>query len=427
MLRPPQELERRLESIWSAANTVAVLLIAFILVFAGTYPAQAQTFRVLHDFQGKSDGEVPYGTLAIDGGGNLYGTTWSGGDYQNGVVFQLTPHGANWDFRTLYSFQGGNDGANPASGVTVAPDGTLYGTTDWGGGGRQELCGGIGCGTVFEIAPSGGSWHESIIYRFGGLEDGAGPIGVLVRDQAGNLYGTAPYGGSANEGVVFELVPSDRGWTETVLVNFDDKTSALPGGTPNSGVIFDQQGNLYGVTPSDLNGDCGTVFQLSRSASGWARTTLYNFNGEHNGCNPQGGLLFDQQGNLYGTTMNTWPWGGEGTAFQIAPDSGTPKTIWTSQKGFEYGGAGPTASMVMDRAGNLYGTSYGGGAYGLGLIFKLTPSNGGWILTSLHDFTGGGDGGLLQAGLVFDANGNLYGATSFGGSFGGGTVFEITP
>lgn len=429
MERPEKFRSRIFNSTSPAASAIAAFLFVLLLALEASPGAQAQSFRVIHNFQGRPDGATPYGTLAIDGAGNLYGTTYGGGDSGNGIVYQLTPQGSNWAFQTLYSFQGGGDGALPVSGVTVGPDGSLYGTTNFGGSGGDEQCGIWGCGTVFAIIPSGGSWQESVIHRFGGW-DGAHPTGVLTLDQAGNVYGTAPYGG-AYAGVVFELSSSGSGWTEKLLASFGDarNTQPQPGGLPDSGVIFDRQGNLYGVTPSDSNTDCGTVFMLTHSGSSWTRTVLHDFNTQGQGCDPQGGLIFDQQGNLYGTTMLISRYGGLGTAFQLVPSSGswTMNTIWTSEGYFEGGGAGPTASMVMDAAGNLYGTSYAGGDYGRGAVFKLTPSSGGWIYTALHNFTGGSDGDLIQAGLVFDANGNLYGAASYGGQYGAGTVFEITP
>jgi uncharacterized repeat protein (TIGR03803 family) len=252
--------------------------------------------------------------------------------------------------------------------------------------------------------------------------DGAGPEGDLIFDESGNIYGTAINGGNLNSGVVYELTRAGGGWTGTVLY--------APGSNANpyGGVVFDNVGNLYGATYQGGFGGAGTVYQLSPSGSGWTGRTLVQFYGA-DGATPIGGLIIDPSGNLYGTTSS----GGDryGTVFELTPADGgwTFNTLYRFLLGAANGG--PQAKLVMDAAGNLYGTTYADGAYGYGSVFKLTPGSAGWTQTVLHDFTGAADGAFPVSNLVFDASGNLYGTTWFGGSptcsQGCGVVFEIVP
>ena len=249
----------------------------------------------------------------------------------------------------------------------------------------------------------------------------------MIFDKAGNLYGTTYTGGMANRGVVFELTPSGSGWTETVLHSF---TGSPDGAYPSSGMTFDPAGNLYGTTQSGgCSTGCGTVFELTPSLSGWTETVLYNFRGPNDGVVPYGGLVLDPAGNLYGTT----PYGGAGgggTVFELTPSNGG----WVFGVLYSFvleGTGGPTDTLARSAAGNLYGTVFSGGnfngcsGYGCGSVFELSPSGGGWIFTSLHEFHDGKDGGNPYAGVILDPAGNLYGTTS--GLLGGdGSVFEIT-
>ncbi|MGA2372798.1 MAG: choice-of-anchor tandem repeat GloVer-containing protein [Candidatus Korobacteraceae bacterium] len=217
------------------------------------------------------------------------------------------------------------------------------------------------------------------------------------------------------------MTHSGGGWTETVLY------SAQPGedgNNPLGGVVFDRSGNLYGVFWEGGLCDVGAVYQLSPLGSSWTEQTLYGFpcSGD-DGLYPTGGLIIDQSGNLYGTTLESGSSGG-GTVFELTPANGG----WTFNTQYSFlGNVGPEAKLIMDAAGNLYGTTYYDGAYGAGSVFKLTPSNGGWTYTSLHDFSAGSDGALPVSNVVFDANGDLYGTASYGGGYGHGVVWEITP
>jgi len=423
-----------------AAKVALGLAIVLALTVVLTPSAQAQTYTVLHNFADTVDGAAPWAGLTMDKAGNLYGTTFFGGYIDGtcdpggcGAVFKLTHKGSGWVFSPLYSFQGNNDGALPTARVIIGPNGILYGTTSSGGGWNG--------GTVFSLRPpvavcktSVCSWNESVLYSFANFLDGSIPgYGDVIFDQAGNLYGTTTQGGSgtcgaAPCGVVYKLTPSNGGWTENVLYNF---TGTSGGNGPNAGVIFDQAGNLYGTTSAGGNPGCnglgcGTVFQLTPSASGWTENVLYSFQNGSDGANPIGGLIFDPSGNLYGTTGGVAK--GTSTVFELTPAIGN----WNFAMLHNLGGSGgSTASLIMDAAGNLYGTSLNGGAYGSGAVFKLAPSGGGWTYTSLHDFCAGGapcrDGAQPWGNVVLDANGNLYGTASAGGTSDYGVVFQITP
>jgi uncharacterized repeat protein (TIGR03803 family) len=234
---------------------VAVLIVCALMAGAAS-AAQAQTFNVIHNFTGGSDGGAPYAGLTMDQVGNLYGTSAYGGSADDGTVFELAPRGSSWILIPLHQFRGrqgaGSDGAKPESRVVIGPDGGLYGTTVAGGQGTCNYRG-MGCGTVFNLRSAATAcksalcpWTETVLYRFTGGGDGYQPgSGDLIFDQAGNVYDTTYEGGATNGGVVYELTPSNGGWTESVLYNF----RADPDGSfPLSGVIFDRVGNLYGTT-----------------------------------------------------------------------------------------------------------------------------------------------------------------------------------
>jgi uncharacterized repeat protein (TIGR03803 family) len=406
-----------------AALTVTIL---FALTVVLTQSAQAQTFKVIHTFTGP-DGADVYAGVTLDAAGNLYGTTSErlekgGGP---GTVFELKPSHGNWILNSIFTFNG-NDGYEPWSGVVFGPDGDLYGTT---------FTGGSGSGVVYSLKPAATAcetalcpWTETVLYQFTGGSDGADPAyGNLTFDRVGNLYGTTPYGGNSPSdwGLVFELTPSNGGWTERVLYSF---SGGNDGEFPFSGVILDEAGNLYGTSVLSGDGGCqkgcwGTVYQLTPSGAGWKENTLYTFQDGTDGGEPYGGLIFDASGNLYGSTYLGGS-GFGGTVFELSPAGGS----WTFALVYAFtGSGGPYASLAMDGTGSLYGTTYLDGFYGQGNVFKLTPSSSGWTYASLYDFTGGNDGAYPIGSLVLDKSGNIYGTTSAGGANGKGVVFEITP
>jgi len=270
---------------------------------------------------------------------------------------------------------------------------------------------------------------ETVLYAFSG-PDGEAPLATLVRDNSGNLYGTTYSGGAAGAGCVFELKPTNGEWKETVLYAF---TGGNDGGSPAAGLIFDKQGNLYGTTERGGVYDQGTVFVLKPASSGWTETVLWSFAGGNDGAGPRTSLLLDSAGNLYGTTVGRGNgcFEGCGTAFELklTRKGWKEEVLYSFTNGTE--GGEPWAGMVMDTSGSLYGTTLYGGLYTYGVVFKLRRAKRQWRETILCDFTGNADGGAPYSGVAFDNHGNLYGTTNLGGyksgDVGYGTVFELGP
>ncbi|HLI62404.1 MAG TPA: choice-of-anchor tandem repeat GloVer-containing protein [Terriglobales bacterium] len=398
---------------------------AWVVVCAAalaTAPAQAQTFTVLHQFTGELDGRFPYAGLLRNAAGNFYGSCTAGGPHTWGTVFELEHAGSGWIIQPLYSFTGGSDGGSPLAAVTIGASGIVYGTAG--------LAGSNGDGTAFMVRPGAHApasvitpWTESVLYEFAPGSNGALPgYGALAVDPEGNLYGTTEIGGASNKGTVYELSPSGGGWTETVIASFSGGSS--DGDQPYAGVIFDQAGDLYGTTTLGGTSNWGTVYELVHSQSGWTKRVLYSFTDGNDGGLPIGGLIFDAAGNLYGTAALGGA-NGNGTVFKLSPSSNGNWTF-TTLYGFS-GSGGPWDSLTMDAGGNLYGTTTGGGAYEQGSVFKLTLSGGSWIYTDLHDFTNGTDGGQPIGSVVLDSSGDIYGTAPSGGEYGNGVLFEITP
>lgn len=410
----------------------------FALSLLTLMPAQAQTFNVLHNFSGGGDGATPYAGVTMDRAGNLYGTTFGGGSRSLGAVYRLKRSGQSWTVDGLYGFNGGPyDGLHPLARVVFGPDGSLYGTASEGGPG--QFCG-VGCGMVFQLRPPltvcrsvSCPWTESVLYFFAGVPDGGFPSGELVFDQAGNLYGTTDIGGNFG-GILYELTRSGSAWTENIIHEFSGSDGYFPFG----GLISDNAGNLYGAAQEGGLFGQGAIFQFTRSESGWTQSLPYIFHGGTDGRSPNASLIFDHAGNLYGTSSDGAS-GGGGTVFELSPAGGGgwtysllysfigSRTLSCPNPGNQSGGPGPWAPLIMDGAGNLYGTTLCDGAHQFGNIFKLTPTGGGWSYTSLHDFTGGEDGAYPLSSVTMDASNNLYGTASGGGSQGHGVVWEITP
>jgi len=407
----------------------SLIALAFIIGLATTPTVQAQTYQVIYNFTGRQDGAYPSTGLTVDGSGTLYGTAFGGGTPGYGTVFTLTNAGGGWLFTPIYSFHAGSDGAGPIGALVVGPDGALYGSTSAGGQGPCVSGSGYrGCGTIYSLRPPSRApvsvivnWSSTTLYRFS-QTDGAYPQGQLTFDSSGNIYGTAMNGGDADWGVIYQLVNSGDSWSENILYQAQgDGDGAFPSG----GVVFDQSGNLYGVFSQNGPNNNGAVYELSPSGSGWQESTVHSFTYQgDDGSTPQGGLFFDNAGNLYGTTVHEVS--GGGTAFVLQPSGGSWSYdfIYGLSGGLELG---PYDKLTMDAAGNLYGTTFADGTYGYGTVFKLTPSGSGWTYSALHNFTGGSDGGDPICRLVIDSNGNLYGTASAGGSKNKGVVFEITP
>jgi uncharacterized repeat protein (TIGR03803 family) len=412
-----------------------VTLLAMFAVTLFAPRAQAASENVLHNFS--DSGKAAYGPragLIFDSAGNLYGTTVYGGADSFGAVFELTPKvGGGWTGTILHSFNG-QDGYLPYAGLIFDASGNLYGTTFLGGA--------HGRGTVFELTPKvGGGWTKTVLHSFDeNGQDGEEPYAGLIFDLSGNLYGTTQFGGTglcSQEGVVvgcgavFELSPAAGGdWTETVLHSFDDNSSDGQG--PLAGLIFDAAGNLYGTTQGGGAYNFGAVFELTpQVGGGWTEMILHSFDDLVDGAGPQAGLIFDPSGNLYGTTVFAGP-NGYGTVFELTPQAGGS---WMTKVLHGFGnipdGGYPYAGLLLDADGNLYGTTVDGGASPNpgGAVFELTPlGGGGWTENVLHSFGDNLRGGSFPyAGLIFDIAGNLYGTTVEGGTYNYGTVFEISP
>ncbi len=403
-------------------EVASAALVIVVIVLASVSGARAASkYKTLHAFTG-TDGVYPNLTVTFDAAGNLYGAACSGGAYGYGVVFKLAPQpDGSWTESALRQFNGSADGSCPIGGLIFDAAGNLYGVTNQGGV--------HGSGVVFKLVhSSSGSWAESVLYAFTGSADGSYPDCPLIFDAQGNLYGTVVYAGSYGWGAVFKLTPnSDGTWAESVLHAF---TGGTDGGHPVTGLIFDLSGSLYGTTYWGGASGNGTAFKLTPNANGgWDESLLHTFTGGMDGAYPSGWLIFDAVGNLYGTTDVGGAYG-DGVVFKIAPTSsgGWQETVLHQFTGGIVGGrAWGGCGLALDQAGNLYGQRWNGGAYGYGVVFKLAPtSSNTWKETVLHAFKDA-PGALPDGGVTWNAAGSLYGTTSGDGSTTFGSVFEITP
>ncbi len=412
-----------------------LLLIAFLgLLVTAAKTTQAQTETVLYRFCSQpncTDGYYPSRSVVLDTTGNVYGTTRNGGTYQYGTLFEINPNGVE---TVRHNFMQGY-GSYPEGTLMLDGKGNLYGATD--GSGYVGLLGSRFFGSVFKLEPR--SYRFLDRFSAAGSSEGAEPSPGLVMDAQGNVYGTAASGGANGCvtgygcGAVFKLSPKG---TETVLYNF---AGGMDGENPNGSLIFDSAGNLYGTTlHGAINSPycvaaCGTVFKLT---PGGTETVLYRFMGVTDGGNPDAGLVMDGQGNLYGTTLfgGSSKGNGWGTVFEITA-AGEEILLYRFTGGLD--GGQPTGGLILDEQGNLYGTAfYGGGTScyenaGCGTVFKVSPQG---VETVLYRFQGGTDGEAPYGGLARDAQGNFYGVTAFGGNYnvvcsqrGCGVAFKVTP
>lgn len=400
--------------VFASFFTLSLLLVSSSLA--------ASQYQVLYSFTGGADGVGVYSGVVFDKKGNLYGTTIHGGAYQDGTVFKIKrqPNG-QWTEKILHSFDD-SDGQQPNSTLVVDPAGNFYGTTIFGGTNHG--------GTAFEMSPGPSGWTFNVIYNYCSLPDCADSFayGGFALDAAGNLYGA--------RSTALELSPSPGAWTPTVLYTFCSKPGCADGAGIFAPLILDSKGNLYGTTYSGgAHQNGGTAFKVRHMPDGsWKERVLHSFRSfRDDGIAPSfGQLAFDSAGNLYGTTSQ----GGShscgeidcGTVYRLSPQ---PNGHWKETILYNFdtgaGGNGPGAGVVIDQAGNLYGTTGGGGGRcDCGVIFKLSPNpDDTWTYTVLHSFIGS-DGAFPDANLIFDKKGNLYG-TTIGGGLGFGVVFELTP
>jgi uncharacterized repeat protein (TIGR03803 family) len=418
-----------------ATAVLAVLTIALVLV-PGAWAAGKE--KVVYSFVGGKDGDGPAGSPAVDSAGNIFGVTVYGGTYGNGTVFKLTRSGKGWKEAVLHTFGGTGDGSLPHASLTFDGTGNIYGTTEAGGivaGG----CSPYGCGTIFRLAPvAGGKWRETILHRFNWNKgDGAQPVASIVLDAAGNVYGTTISGRTGacdgNCGTVFEITPVKDRWTERIICSFE----GADGKYVASNLTFDASGNLYGVTAEGGLYGNGVVFELSPSGSNWTETVLYNFRGSpEDGALPDGGLIFDKAGNLYGTTeaggAHSCGCCGCGTAFRLTSGQNGQ---WSESILHDFTGKAdgryPSSPLLFDKAGNLYGSASGDKTQA-GDVFELMPHSGTWKVRTLYSFKGGTDG-QFPGPVISDGHGKLVGVAALGGDLncgegsGCGVVFEVTP
>jgi uncharacterized repeat protein (TIGR03803 family) len=465
-----------------------LLLLTLTAMSVVSQRAAAATEQTLYNFNPMQSGSLPDGGVVADAAGNLYGVTVNGGAFGHGTVFEFSNEQGGWDHKILYNFTDGDDGGDPEGGVIFDGQGNLYGMTLYGGPSDS--------GTVFELEHhSDGTWTEKVLHHI--VAEYSRFLYGLVFDSVGNLYGTLESGGQFDGGVVFELSPTSSGeWNQTILYNFGGIRHYGNGTDPVGRLIIDEDGNLFGVTFGGGTGcvgeGCGTVYELSPTTSGeWKETILYEFTGQEDGEYPDGALIFDGEGNLYGTASR----GGPriscqcGNVFELVPQGNggwAHRILYIFQGGSD--GANPEFPLIFDSAGNLYGsTTDGGGApscgttgcgtvyelspngsggwnekvlasfdptttgYALssgvfqnaagqlfgegwegatsaeaGFVYSLTPASGQWNYSALSNFTYT-DGVFPEASLVANSKGYLYGTTEFGGSLNMGSVFELKP
>lgn len=403
----------------SFRGSLILAALSAFLIAAGS--AQAQTITSIYS---PVEGGDPYGTgslaaLTSDNSGNLYGTTFNGGLYQEGQIFEVSPNGSGgWTGTTIFTFNGTN-GANPGYGPMLYKNGNLYGTTLSGGS--------YGYGTVFQLTPSAGGWTETILYSFNNQQYNQEPVNGLVMDPKGNLYGTTfneilgkNYGGG-----VFELSPSGGGWTEQLIYAFPRGNLA--------GLAMDDSGNLYGIGST---GNSPTVFELSQDFEGsWIPKILYTFSptmgdGSPGGAavGPNGTLALSQEGNLIGANAGVGKY--LESVFELIRPA-NPNSKWTIKvlHTFKGGtdGANPLAGVTLDGYGNIFGTTVYGGANNQGVVYELFNDYGGKYTESVLASVSQANGIYANGGVLLDSAGNLYGTTSFGGNYNLGIVYQLTP
>lgn len=405
-------------------TALVAVLVWVSAAFAGVHE------RVLYAFHGSGDGSYPANRLIADRQGNLYGTAVLGGAFGDGCVFKLTRGSdGSWTETLLYSFSG-PDGRSPDSSLLLDAAGNLYGTTAAGG----SYDGGI----AYELSPSSSlPWTETILHNFGNGTDGSDPQAELIFDAAGNLYGTTQFGGTGsgfeNGGTVYRLSQTASGWTETQLYSFPGSYSGPDGDLPAGSVVMDTAGNLYGVAQAGGQFGHGAVYQLAPNGDGtYTESIIYSFN-TTTGDLPNSTLVMDSKGNMYGTTLfggNTKLCNGEGcgTVFKLkknADHSWTESVLHELNRTDGWETAGPIA---FDSLGNLYAAATAGGINGGGTIFELLPRpTPPWSEVVVHDFMNTPDGAHPLAGVLIDSAGRVFGTTSGGGPSQRGTAYQIIP
>jgi uncharacterized repeat protein (TIGR03803 family) len=400
----------------SGVARIAVLALSSALIASNSLPATATSFQTIRNFENPKLGE-PWGRLLLYKG-TLIGTGSgnTGSHEYHGQVFRLKNSAGTWSEKGLLKFAG-TDGYYPLSGL-INSGGFLFGTANQGDAYKK--------GNVFILYNTGTGWVHGTVWAFGGTSgDGTHPAGDLVADSSGNIYGTTAAGGANGGGTVFELSENSFTWTETILHSFSNGTGT-DGYQPASGLVMDSSGNIYGTTMGGGVNENGVVFQLTKSGDTWNENILHAFTGNSDGATPFGGLILGSDGTLYGTTDG----GGNnnhGVVFSLSQSGG----VWTENVLHFFNGSdgdGPLSTLTWGSTENtIYGTTaYGGTCADNGTAFEMTNSGGTWTLTTLHTFCGT-DGGYVSSQPILDKSGNLYGTTWDGGTYNYGTAWEITP
>jgi uncharacterized repeat protein (TIGR03803 family) len=361
-------------------------------------PLPAGALTPIYSFSNTPDGAFPYAELAVGGDGEFYGTTFAGGTNGGGSVFKISASGM---LTPLYSFSYGVDGANPTAGLTLAANGSFYGTTFLGGTNFED-------GGLFEMSSGG---RLTPLYSFTNGADGANPYGALVQGSDGNLYGTSKGGGTSGHGAVFKMT-TNGGFT--ALYSF---TNGFDGSSPYAGLAQGSNGILYGTTVDGGTNGFGTVFEMTTNGG---FTALYSFTNGMDGAEPVARLIQAVDGNLYGTTQSGGG-SGYGVVFRISTN-GLLHPLYSFTNGVD--GAYPSASLEQGSDGNFYGTTQYGGGSGYGVVFRMSTAG---AMLPLYSFTNGADGANPSASLVQGSDGYLYGTTQNGGAKGDGVIFKISP
>ncbi|HEX4078576.1 MAG TPA: choice-of-anchor tandem repeat GloVer-containing protein [Rhizomicrobium sp.] len=412
-----------MRSTFVMTTAVAALLCASggNMAFAGKTTKET----ALYSFAGGNDGGFPQGGLVADAKGRMFGVTTSDGADHSGVIFEVDKRAGAWVETPLYAFTGGADGGDPQAGLMIDSAGNLYGTTYMGGSAQAPN----GYGTVFELSPGKKkTWNFKVLWTFSDGDDGALPSGRLAIDASGNVYGTTTEGGTGVVGTVFELSPPANGgnsWTEAVLYNF---TGNNDGGEPMGNVLLGSDGNIYGTTAGYGQDNNGVIYVLTPDNGGWTQSVLHAFQGGNDGAAPRDGLMQDSSGTLYGTTAGFG--GSYGSVFSLDTDGSNYAVLYDIPSCQDcYSGNGPWQTVSMDSSGALYGATYADGENNNGEVFKLTPGqNNQWTPSVLYAFQGGAASNYPYSTVLIGKNGRLYG-TSYGsaGEYGfyPGNVWEI--
>lgn len=343
--------------------------------FSLTPSHKGYTFTNLYDFCSQAnctDGDRPAG-LIRDKKGNLYGFAFAGGNvngcggYGCGVVYELKPGKSGYKETVLYTFTGGADGGNPISVPVMQKDGTILGVANDGGDCQN-------CGTVFSLTPNGSGYTETTLFQFNGGSTGALPSGIVV-DKNGTIFGTTSFGGSYDGGIIFALTQNNGTYTETILHEFEGGSD---GAEPDSAPVIDEKsGAILGTAESGTTSYCGVVWMLTPKGSGYTETTLYNFQGNGDGCAPEGPVLISGK-SIYGTTLDGPDKRGPGSVFELKRQgSRYALKVLHNFTGPPNDGSLPYTAPLILSGGALFGTTYAGGngcsGYGCGTVFRVVP------------------------------------------------------